>query len=178
MAWKPEYAAARKAKAQSDPEYRAKRNAQSVSNPLARKEYMANYYEANPDKFKGRTPEQRESYNAKRRTKYAEDAQFRESHKATVREWAAQNPEKKHAQRVRKYGLTPEQMKAMLDAQGQACAVCGHTEKRHKLFPMIDHCHTTGKVRGILCSRCNMAIGLFRDSPELMRKAIEYLSRG
>lgn len=179
MAWKPEYAANRRMKSQADPEYRAKRNKQSTNDPIQRKEYMVEYFKKNPEKFGRRTQEQKDAYNAARRKKYAENAAFRESHKETVRQWASANPEKKKAQRVRKYGMTPAEVDQMLESQGNACAICNHTERKEKMFPMIDHCHKTGAVRGILCSRCNMAIGLMRDSPDLLRKAIDYLlSRG
>ena len=117
MPWKPEYAANRRSKAEADPEYRAKRNEQAVSDPETRKAYMAAYAKANPQKYR-RTPEQRAAYNAKRRVKYAENESFREAHKATVRQWAETNPHKKQAQRISKYGLTPEQLAQMLAGDG------------------------------------------------------------
>ena len=74
------------------------------------------------------------------------------------------------------YGLTPEQYDVMLEAQGSCCAICDAKKPggRTKLF-FIDHCHTTGKVRGLLCMRCNTGLGLFLDNPRFLSKAIDYL---
>jgi hypothetical protein len=74
----------------------------------------------------------------------------------------------------RKYGLTLEEANAYWFAE--RCAICGTTDpkdRRRKFH--IDHCHTTGKVRGALCANCNTGLGYFKDSPEVMRKAAEYI---
>lgn len=81
------------------------------------------------------------------------------------------NPEKiRRARRKFKYGLTDEDYKQMMTEQQGLCKIC-------KVEPAtnIDHCHTTGKVRGILCANCNCGIGYLRDSPEIMRNAVAYL---
>ena len=71
-----------------------------------------------------------------------------------------------------KYGLTEEEYGAMVSRQGGACAVCGVVPKK-KLF--VDHCHTTGDIRGLLCDQCNFAIGHMRDDPDRLRRAADYL---
>lgn len=74
------------------------------------------------------------------------------------------------------YGLTIADYEALLISQGGACAICGSASactNKDNLY--VDHCHQTGVVRGLLCQRCNSAIGLMRDNPELCRKAVEYL---
>jgi hypothetical protein len=82
-----------------------------------------------------------------------------------------------------KYGITPEQYDAMNEAQGGLCAICGKPETHaHKRLPgvrklAVDHCHNTGKVRGLLCAICNRAIGLLGDDASLLRRAAEYLER-
>lgn len=86
----------------------------------------------------------------------------------------------------KKYGITLKQYQEMLAKQGGACAICGSTttfsrgyrtvEKGKSNF-MVDHCHTTGKVRGLLCGKCNTALGLLRDNPDNCRRAAEYLER-
>lgn len=82
---------------------------------------------------------------------------------------------------IRTYGITAEDYYAMLAAQDNKCALCGSEEVNNsrvssgKLF--IDHCHNTGKVRGLLCSKCNHAIGLLNDDVDLLHKAITYLSK-
>lgn len=76
----------------------------------------------------------------------------------------------------RSYGITPERYDTMLAAQGGHCAICPAKEPggRGKFFH-VDHDHTTGKVRGLLCHRCNTALGLFQDSPAALKLAIKYL---
>lgn len=56
---------------------------------------------------------------------------------------------------------------------GEVCMICAG-KARQRLA--IDHCHATGRIRGLLCHRCNTAIGLLRDSPELLANAIAYLN--
>lgn len=68
----------------------------------------------------------------------------------------------------------------MLEVQDYACAICGEMEDKLREDgteqPLsVDHCHVSGRVRGLLCHRCNTALGLFRDDPEVLKRAIEYL---
>jgi hypothetical protein len=60
----------------------------------------------------------------------------------------------------------------MKKAQRGRCAICRRTSKREL---HIDHCHKTGKVRGLLCSACNPALGAFKDDPKLLMAAVRYL---
>jgi hypothetical protein len=74
-----------------------------------------------------------------------------------------------------KFGLTEEQYFELLAEQGGGCAICGRTpEELGKTLP-VDHCHTNGHVRGILCSPCNTGIGMFGDNVVRLQAAIEYL---
>lgn len=76
------------------------------------------------------------------------------------------------------YGLTPERYVEMLEEQGGVCAICGTDEWPGKdNRPHVDHDHSTGRVRGILCSHCNHGLGKFRDDPKRLRAAAEYLER-
>jgi len=73
-------------------------------------------------------------------------------------------------------GITPDDYKKMLEGQNGKCAICGAIEshsKGHRLA--VDHDHETGKIRGLLCHNCNVGLGNFKDSPDLIRSAIEYL---
>lgn len=79
----------------------------------------------------------------------------------------------KRKERLKKYGLTPETFAEMLTSQGGKCAICRQPPKEFNLH--VDHCHSTGRVRGLLCKRCNQHIGAFEDSPALLRRAAEYL---
>lgn len=70
-----------------------------------------------------------------------------------------------------RYGLAEAEFDALLIAQAGRCAICDD-EMRN---PEIDHDHNTEQVRGLLCHRCNMALGIFGDRPELLRSALEYV---
>ena len=179
MSWKKEYAEARKQKAASDPEFMARRNDQSAKDKAARAEYMKEYYAKNPEKFQKRTPEQQAECNARRREKYAECAETREKAKAAARLWAQSNPDGKKAQRLAAaYGIALSDFNDMMAMQNNACAICGYSDMSDpKIFPVVDHCHTTGKVRGILCSSCNHGLGKFKDDVTRLMLAAAYLAR-
>lgn len=76
---------------------------------------------------------------------------------------------------MRKFGLTLEQYDAMLEAQGGGCFLCGRPP-REDISLHVDHDHSTGRVRGILCFCCNNALADFQDDPELLRKAACYVT--
>lgn len=89
---------------------------------------------------------------------------------------AARSP---HDSRRRLYGLEPDQYEALVVAQGGRCAVCGTDQPggRSKGSWHVDHEHSTGRVRGLLCTRCNQALGLFDDDAARLVAAAEYLTR-
>ncbi|MFE2326138.1 endonuclease VII domain-containing protein [Streptomyces sp. NPDC059385] len=97
----------------------------------------------------------------------------KERHKETKHRWTL----------AKNYGLSPDEYAAMLEAQGGVCAICGQAEtKRHgrtgtEFRLAVDHCHQTGRVRGLLCQTCNRVIGLFKDDVERHQRAIDYLLR-
>ena len=80
------------------------------------------------------------------------------------------------------YGIGLEEYTCLLKKQKGKCAICRMAE--HVLFRgqpyrlSVDHCHKTGKVRGLLCRSCNHGLGHFRDRPSLLVRAVEYLRRG
>lgn len=83
---------------------------------------------------------------------------------------------------LKKYGLTPEDYETLLTSQGGVCKICGQKESRSMIknldienYLVVDHCHVSGSVRGLLCHGCNVGLGAFKDSPELLQKAIRYL---
>ena len=143
----------------------------------ARRAYMRAYYAANKEKFRPKSPEKRAEYNANRRKKYANDPAMQQQYREAAKAWSAANPEKRKSQRVKKYGIDGAKYDAMLLRQGGRCAICLSVEtgdKRGSRFH-VDHCHSTGSVRGLLCSSCNLGLGKFRDSTESLKRAIEYL---
>lgn len=83
---------------------------------------------------------------------------------------------KEELRKFRKYGISEEQYYEMIRSQGSKCAICSTDEPTSKGW-QIDHCHSTGKVRGILCHHCNTAIGQFKDNVEHLLSAVEYLRK-
>jgi hypothetical protein len=75
----------------------------------------------------------------------------------------------------RRFGLTPEDYDRMLDEQGGGCAICGDAPGATALH--VDHDHDTGVVRGLLCFRCNSALGNLRDDPDTIGAALAYVTR-
>jgi len=126
-----------------------------------------------------------------KRLRYLEDP---EPMKARVKRWQQANPEKMHASQrksrakpgakeraradhlMRKYGITVEQYDAMLEEQDGGCFICGRLP-RPDISLHVDHDHSTGQVRGILCFCCNNAVADFQENPALLGKAASYLSR-
>ena len=72
----------------------------------------------------------------------------------------------------RQYGLSRTDVATMRTEQGDACAICGDVGPGH-----LDHDHDTGAVRALLCHRCNLGLGHFRDDPDVLRAAAEYVER-
>lgn len=72
--------------------------------------------------------------------------------------------------------FTLEDYEKLLEAQGGVCAICGipPTPKRALC---VDHCHSTGKVRGLLCTKCNRTLGQYGDNPVLLRRMAQYLEQ-
>ena len=107
-------------------------------------------------------------------------AQHLERHAEWHREWKRKNPERaKRTQRdsyIRThFGIEPEEYDRMLAGQHGVCAICKQEPGGRKKFLCVDHDHETGHVRGLLCDRCNRALGLPGDSAELLAAAIGYL---
>ena len=79
------------------------------------------------------------------------------------------------------YGLSKEQYETMVKDQDGKCAICKKEEKEKDgqrgtaLNLSVDHCHKTGKVRGLLCRQCNIGIGRLQESIEVLQSAIDYL---
>lgn len=80
----------------------------------------------------------------------------------------------------RKYGISAEDYDRLLAEQGGGCALCGVRPEdlnsgRYRTYLHVDHCHDTGRVRGLLCPEHNLLLGRFGDSPEMFRRVLEYL---
>jgi hypothetical protein len=131
-----------------------------------------------------RTIEEKREYARQHRANNPERyAIYQKKNTARKLAWRKANPEAQAARKRREYfrqtyGLDIEQVDVMFAAQGSRCAACGddsiatNTKKRH-----VDHCHVTGRVRGVLCRPCNLALGQIRDNPATLRALAEYLER-
>ena len=91
-----------------------------------------------------------------------------------ARRKAARKPIYSMRYRLKKeFGLTVEDYEQLHETQGGKCAVCGRPENGRRLD--VDHCHTTGKIRGLLCNPCNQSLGLLGESPERIKGLLAYL---
>jgi hypothetical protein len=141
-----------------------------------------------------KSPEQRAKAAKRARERYAEDSEFRERNKAAARRYQQENPlspeevekrNKKNAKLIRAsqlrrlYGITVEDYQRLFAKQKGCCAICGSKEPRRtgRKHLCVDHCHETGKVRGLLCDPCNNGFGRFGDDPQLLKRAVAYLER-
>lgn len=83
--------------------------------------------------------------------------------------------------RVRKlkqnYGMTLEEWNTLFASQNQCCALCGTSDFSVGKGACVDHDHVTKKVRAILCQPCNMGLGAFRDRPDVLRAAADYIEQ-
>lgn len=117
------------------------------------------------------------SCDAKRNKAYTKTEKGKAVARKASREYAKRNRVKaKDYELKRSYGITLEQFNAMREVQDCKCAICGkHETEAVRGILYVDHCHTTGKVRGLLCSVCNKALGLLKDNEDYLYKAISYL---
>lgn len=97
------------------------------------------------------------------------------------REWRKQNADRRKASKTRahakaRYGLTLEEYTAAIAHASGTCDICGLDTSKTKKGSQLDHCHRTGKIRGVLCSKCNTGLGLFDDNIEVLLKAVAYLT--
>jgi len=102
--------------------------------------------------------------------------------RGTCKECRRSNRERTRRHNIKsKYGITLEDFIEMYEAQDGCCKICASeiemyaTRDRVHDVANIDHCHETGKIRGLLCNFCNTALGKFKDSPELLIKAANYI---
>jgi len=142
------------------------------------------YHKRNPEKTaaahaKYIRTEKGKEMSARHREKH------REKRRETIRRWHENNPHKdRNYALVKRYGITLDEYEAMFAAQNGVCAICkqpemtfrgkGKNPNRPKVMA-VDHCHDTGKVRGLLCYTCNLMIGSSRNSVDILQTAIQYL---
>jgi hypothetical protein len=76
-----------------------------------------------------------------------------------------------------KYGITSAEYEQMFENAGRRCEICGCGRRNTERPLCVDHCHFTGKVRGLLCNKCNLAVGMLDDCHETVQRAVAYLRR-
>jgi DNA-directed RNA polymerase subunit M/transcription elongation factor TFIIS len=114
-----------------------------------------------------------EHYHSKPKKILTEQQKARKKkHKSNIRPSGLTN-QKVYAMKQR-YGITEEEFVAIREIQKNKCPICS---KELTSDALVDHCHTTGQIRGILCRKCNFAIGLLEDSQETLNRAILYLRK-
>ena len=110
-----------------------------------------------------------EHKDARKRVVPSERARFLKNDRRRVRR--ALEPDYRDGERAGRYGLTLADYRALQARQGNVCAIC----RKPARALCIDHCHVTGRVRGLLCPKCNSALGFYDDDPRLLRAALAYL---
>ena len=75
----------------------------------------------------------------------------------------------------KKFGISLVQWDKIFESQNGCCKICDKHQLNFNTRLCVDHCHKTGKIRGLLCDRCNKGLGMFNDREELLLKAIQYL---
>lgn len=138
----------------------------------------------------GRRGDCRTCFQATARVRKEANPELKQVARERTQRWRQENPERYAANQQRfkdsggmkkslrkwhlrkNYGLTPEQYDEMLERQGGGCAICGKPPGDIALH--VDHCHDTGRVRGLLCFSCNAGLGQFRHDPQLLGRAMDY----
>jgi hypothetical protein len=139
-------------------------------------------YWANPQKFQDYHKKHYKK-NKEKINKY--NREYAVKNKKEMRDWNKEyrmvnKTQIRATKRKKAYGLTQEQFDLMLDLCANKCQICGFEfdiSGERSAFPHIDHSHKTGKVRGLLCQKCNLAIGLLKDSAEIIETAAAYIRR-
>lgn len=101
-------------------------------------------------------------------------------HNYSSNKWFRENRHKgievrKNAHLKRTYGISLLDYESMLKKQGGSCAICKNNDTNRKLA--VDHCHKTNKIRGLLCGKCNRAIGMLDDNLENAKNLVEYIKQ-
>lgn len=140
--------------------------------PTARRNARARYAR-DPQKYRAQALK---SYRRHRKKRLMAMKRWREINKQHVkakrRQWGLANKVKTSEYRRRtRYGLSSMEYMVLLKKQGCRCKIC----KQYMLAPHVDHDHTTGKVRGLLCHSCNTFLGFAKDNPKILKMAIQYL---
>ena len=141
--------------------------------------YDKEYYIENKEAISARVQIYQENNKEKRSAKAKE---YREKNKEAIKEYREKNKEhiaikKEETHLKSKYGITLKDKTILLQKQNNKCKICSVSflYDKHSTKPFVDHCHTTNKVRGLLCLHCNTGLGYFKDHIPTLTKTINYL---
>lgn len=140
----------------------ARKRATYVKHPRKMRERSIGWYWRNKDKVRA----------------YRHSEHYRE----ISRKWYSRQPaQMKLKQLLYTHGMTLGQYDELLKSQNGVCAICGNGNEhqtglgRKSVRLTVDHCHASGRIRGLLCHKCNAGLGFFKDNPEILNKALDYL---
>ena len=120
----------------------------------------------------------RNTEKAKEKTKIRNQRWYsnnKEKSKIKSKEYHKKNPEYRIKSCVKKYGLSLEDFKKIFKEQNGCCKICGKHQSEFKKRLSVDHNHSTGKVRGLLCINCNRGLGSFKDNIKNLKTAVVYI---
>jgi hypothetical protein len=122
----------------------------------------------------------KQCHSERQRNKRKNNPEWRELENIKSKQFRQNFPEKfrlgvRNATLKAKYGITAKEFNARFEAQNYSCFVCKRTESKGNGAFHVDHCHTTGKVRGILCQPCNVTLGKVEESPVILRALANYI---
>ncbi len=110
-------------------------------------------------------------------TKDGHHGECKPCNNARAKKWYKDNPDRgKHNRLKKHYGISFSKYLEMLKDQNNKCLIC-NCELLQDKNTCIDHCHTTNKVRGVLCTNCNILLGQARDSVDILKSAQTYLEK-
>lgn len=169
--------------------YKAKKFCYGSCTDYADKMRKKNHYENNKDKYIERNVNRRSLALKKQKKEkkfptiqeyqknYRNTDKFKEKSKEYSKKYRERNKDiEKNGHLKRKFGITLDQYKKMQKDQKNLCAICELPEVPGKDLS-VDHCHSTGSIRGLLCFNCNSSLGKFNDSIEVLLRAIKYLQK-
>ena len=140
--------------------------------------YACAYHKAHKKEILERRRRRRETDPAYRQKLVAAAKAYREANKKELSERRRRkrqtDPEHRDKRLRYIYGISLDEYDAMLDRQGGVCAICKKKPDEGKAL-VVDHCHVTGRVRGLLCGKCNSVLAFGNDDPDILCAAIAYL---
>lgn len=152
-----------------------------------RKEYLKRYYAKNIKSIRLKAKEYRD-VNKDKFKKVSHEWYIKNAKQVKIKSKNYYLKNKKRLVKVKRayrlktnYGLSVQDYAKMFNSQNGVCKICKKPEttiiKNARISLSVDHCHKTGKVRGLLCRHCNNAIGLLWDDPKLLKSALKYLEK-